>query len=134
MSNCCNEQRSHISFESSSNVILSGSRELLAAPPLADISIDRVRKYCSFSDTTTYAGTLIHLSSRFSFPKYFFIANIASSSSHHMPIPLQPPFLDFLCDFPTFVVSLILLFLIVSTFVTLHFHRSIRISSTSIFF
>ena len=23
-------------------------------------------------------------------------------SSHHMPIPLQPPFLDFLCDFPHF--------------------------------
>ena len=24
------------------------------------------------------------------------------SSDHHMPIPLQPPFLDFLCDFPHF--------------------------------
>ena len=55
-------------------------------------------------------------------------------SSHHMPIPLQPPFLYFLCDFPTFVVPLSLSFDILSIFVSLHIHRSILISATSIFF
>ena len=40
---------------------------------------------------------------------------------------LQPPFLDFLCDFPLFRYPLILSFLILSSFVALHIHRSIRI-------
>ena len=54
-------------------------------------------------------------------------------SSHHMPIPLQPYFLNFLSDFPTFVVPLILSFLILSSCVTPHIHRicSIVISATS---
>ena len=52
-------------------------------------------------------------------------------SSHHMRIPLQPPFLDFSCNFPHSRCPLIISFLILSSFVTLHFHRSIRISVTS---
>ena len=64
-----------------------------------------------------------------SFPSYAVFL-----SSHYMSIPLQPPFLDFLCDFPTFVVLLILSFLILSSFVTPHIHRSILISATSNFF
>ena len=52
-------------------------------------------------------------------------------SSHHIPIPLQPSFMDFLCDSPTFVVPLLLSFLILSSFVTPHIHRRILISATS---
>ena len=55
-------------------------------------------------------------------------------SSHHMPIPLQPCFLYFLCDFPHFRCPLILSFLISYSFVTPHIHRSILISATSNFF
>ena len=51
-----------------------------------------------------------------------------------MPIPLQPSFLYYLCDSPTFVFPLILLFLILPSFVTPHIHRSILISATSNFF
>ena len=36
-------------------------------------------------------------------------------SSHHMPIPLQPSFLDFLCDFPQYRCPIILSFLILSS-------------------
>ena len=52
-------------------------------------------------------------------------------SSHHMPIPLLPSFLYFLCDFPHFRWPLILSFLILSSFVTRHIHCSILISATS---
>ena len=55
-------------------------------------------------------------------------------SSHHMPIPLQSRFPDFLLDFPTFVAPFILSFLILSSFVNPHIHRSIRIPATSKFF
>ena len=51
-------------------------------------------------------------------------------SSHHMPIPLQPLFLDFRCDFPHFPSF----FHLLSSFVTPHIHRSIRISAISNFF
>ena len=46
-------------------------------------------------------------------------------------IPLQPPFVYFLCDFPHVSCPIILSFLILSSFVTPHVHRSIRISTTS---
>ena len=54
-------------------------------------------------------------------------------SSHHVSIPHQPPCLEFLCYSPppTFVVPLILSFLILSSFVTPRTHRSILISVTS---
>ena len=54
-------------------------------------------------------------------------------SSNHMPLQLQPPFLHFLCDFPTFVVPVKLSFLInvLSRFVTPHIHRCILICATS---
>ena len=51
--------------------------------------------------------------------------------SYHMPIPLQSRFMYLLVISPTFVVSLILSFLILSSFVTPHIHRSILISATS---
>ena len=54
-------------------------------------------------------------------------------SSHHMPIPLQPPFLDILCNFPHFRCPLILSFLILSSVVTPHIHRRIPISASSNF-
>ena len=70
-------------------------------------------------------------------PLYFhfhcFPSYVVFLSSHHMPIPLQPPFLDFLCDSPTFVVALILSFLLLYSLVTPHIHRSILISATSNF-
>ena len=45
--------------------------------------------------------------------------------------PLQPPFLDFLSDFLYFRYPLILSFIILSSFVTPHIRRSIRISAIS---
>ena len=51
-----------------------------------------------------------------------------------MPIPLQLNFLDFLCDFHHFRGPLILSFLMLLIFVTLHIHRSFLISATSYFF
>ena len=58
-------------------------------------------------------------------------------SSHHMPIiPYHFNFLSWnsFAFFLTFVVPLILSFLILSSFVTPHIHRSIHISATSNFF
>ena len=55
-------------------------------------------------------------------------------SSHHMPIPRQPSFLDIRWDFPHFscpFYSFILLFLILSSFVTLQSLRSIHIFVTN---
>ena len=52
-------------------------------------------------------------------------------SSHHMPIPHQPSFMDFLCDSPHFRCPSYYLFLILSSFVTPHIHRSILISAIS---
>ena len=52
-------------------------------------------------------------------------------SSHHMPIPLQPSFLDFLCDFPHFRCPSYSLISDLTSFVTPHIHRSIPISATS---
>ena len=56
----------------------------------------------------------------------------STSFLHNHPIPYHPKshFLDFLRDSLTFVVILIILFLIMSSFVTLHIYRSIRIYST----
>ena len=51
--------------------------------------------------------------------------------SHHMPIPRQPLLLAFLFDLSHFRCLLVPSFLIFSSFVTPHIHRSIRISATS---
>ena len=66
----------------------------------------------------------------------FFFLFLLFPSSDHLPVPFQPPFLDFqfFAIFPTFVVPLIISFLILSSFVTPHIHRSIRISATSDYF
>ena len=52
-------------------------------------------------------------------------------SSHHMPIPLKPSFLYFLCVFPHFCGPSHFSSLILSSVVTLHIHRSILITATS---
>ena len=64
-------------------------------------------------------------------PMYFHFhrppSYIGFLSSHHMPIPLQPLSWSVFAISATFIVPLILSFIILSSFVTLHVHHSIPI-------
>ena len=59
-----------------------------------------------FDITLYFVQSSSLMSSSLHSPLYFHLHCISSYvmflSSHHKPIPLQPPFLDFLCDFPHF--------------------------------
>ena len=74
-----------------------------------------------------------------SFPRHLHrhhsLAYVFVFSSQYVPIQLQPTFCTFFDISPTFVVPLILSFLILSSFVTPLIHLNILISATSnIFF
>ena len=66
-----------------------------------DIRLHVARSYTSYPDSP-----------------FSFISPLTLCSHLLTGCPLQPPFLDFLCDFPTFDVLLILSFVILSSFVT----------------
>ena len=97
-----------------------------------DIRIHVARLYTSSSsllvDNITHS--VQQFSSSIPSPLYFHLHRLPSYivplSSLYMPIPLQTTILSFLSIFPTFVVPLIISFLILSSFVTPHIHRSIR--------
>ena len=104
--------------------------------------VDVARSYTSSADSPFSLMSSFTLSNHLLLclpsPLYFHYhrppSYVVFLSSHDMPIPLQTSFLYFLCAFPTFVVPLILTFLILSSFVTPHIHGRILISATSNFF